>query len=79
MQIQILYFGLLADRIGLSSETMDLTRSLNVSEFRQILLNKYPFLGGEKFKIAINQQLAAEEMDIPLQAEIACLPPFAGG
>ena len=79
MQIQILYFGLLADRVGLSAETFDVASGINVADLRRLLLEKYPYLASEKFKIAVNQQLASEEMDIPFQAEIACLPPFAGG
>ncbi|PWJ60426.1 molybdopterin synthase sulfur carrier subunit [Dyadobacter jejuensis] len=79
MNIQILYFGQIADRIGLSAENFDWTSGLLVSTLREQILAKYPILKDQIFKIAVNQKIMQEDMPIPFPAEIACLPPFAGG
>tara|TARA_R110002124_G_scaffold275831_1_gene446446 strand:+ start:297 stop:536 length:240 start_codon:yes stop_codon:yes gene_type:complete len=79
MNIRILYFGALAEITRESSETLEVEETASVGLVREILINKYPRLGTEKFKIAVNQNISNEADHVPFDAEVALLPPFAGG
>ncbi len=43
------------------------------------MLDKYPAMRDKKFKIAVNQKISEDFVLIETPAEIALLPPFAGG
>lgn len=79
VQVSILYFGMIAEATGQAFESWDSPESLTVGELKNQLLEKYPMLRDRKFQIAVNQQIADEAYPIPPQAEVALLPPFAGG
>jgi len=79
VQVSILYFGMIAEATGQPLETWTSPDSLTVGELKNQLLEKYPMLRDRKFKVAINQQIADDALPIPPQAEVALLPPFAGG
>ncbi len=79
MTLSILYFGLIAEATGQPLETWHSLDSLTVGDLKKDILEKYPVLRDRKFQIAVNQQIADESFPIPPQAEVALLPPFAGG
>lgn len=79
MTVSILYFGMIAEAVGQPLETWASVDPLTVGDLKQQLLAKYPILRDRKFQIAVNQQIVDETLPIPSQAEIALLPPFAGG
>jgi molybdopterin synthase sulfur carrier subunit len=79
MPIHILYFGMLAECTGQHMEIWDLDEKITVQELTQALLEKYPVLRDRKFRVAVNQQLADTQTPVLPGAEVALLPPFAGG
>ncbi|HEV7347883.1 MoaD/ThiS family protein [Telluribacter sp.] len=79
MTLSILYFGMLAEATGHPSETWEVTDPLSVGQLREQLLQKYPSLRDRKFQLAVNQQVADPATPIDTNAEVALLPPFAGG
>ena len=79
MTLSILYFGLIAEAIGNPIETWTSLDPLTVGELKNQLLEKYPMLRDRKFQMAVNQQITSESFSIPSLAEVALLPPFAGG
>lgn len=79
VSLSILYFGMIAEATGQPLEEWNALDELTVGELRSQLLEKYPILRDRKFQIAVNQQIVDEEYPIPPQAEVALLPPFAGG
>lgn len=79
MTVSILYFGMIAEAIGQPTETWTSLDPLTVGDLKNHLLGKYPILRDRKFQIAVNQQIVDEALPIPPQAEVALLPPFAGG
>ena len=79
MTLSILYFGLIAEAIGNPLETWNSLNPLTVGELKNQLLEKYPVLRDRKFQIAVNQQITSDNFPIPPLAEVALLPPFAGG
>lgn len=79
MTLSILYFGMIAEAIGNPLETWNSLDPLTVGELKNQLLEKYPVLRDRKFQIAVNQQITSDNFSIPPLAEVALLPPFAGG
>lgn len=79
MSFQVKYFGMLAEIAGLTDEVWNTGNGMTVGQFRIQLLDKYPGMRDKKFKIAVNQKIAEDFVLIETPAEIALLPPFAGG
>jgi molybdopterin converting factor subunit 1 len=79
VNLSILYFGMIAEAVEQTTENWISVESLTVAELRSQLLEKYPILRDRKFQIAVNQQIVEDSLTVPAQAEIALLPPFAGG
>lgn len=77
MNIEIKYFGMLAELTGCNSEVLEIETE-PISVLKDILFQKYPALKTKDFRIAQNQELVAEDTILTGQ-EIAVLPPFAGG
>ena len=70
---------MVAEATGCAEETILLAPIQSLSELRRALTIRYPALEKMEWRIAVNQQLAAKEQEIPEGAEIALLPPYAGG
>jgi molybdopterin synthase sulfur carrier subunit len=79
MNINILYFGLLAEISGQPKEALPVKENITVSDLKKLLIEKYPEMREKKFKVAVNQEIGDDTSIIPFSAEIALLPPFAGG
>ena len=74
----IKYFGMIEELTQRSEESMDVN-SITPLELRNILENEYPGLGNITYRIAVNGELDRDKEPIPEKAELALLPPFAGG
>ncbi len=77
MQLQIKYFGLLAEITHCDEETIEFSKS-QVSELLEELYLKYPSLKQKDFKVAQNHEIVSTDSNIT-NPEIALLPPFSGG
>ena len=77
MQLNIKYFGLLAEITKCDEEPLSFAKT-SVSELLDELFNKYPELKTKDFQVAQNNEIVTEETLI-LGTEIALLPPFSGG
>ncbi|MBL4663362.1 MAG: MoaD/ThiS family protein [Flavobacteriaceae bacterium] len=77
MNLNIKYFGLLAEISGCSEETMEFSKT-TVSDLIETLFEKYPALKEKDFQVAQNLEITPKEMPIT-ESEIALLPPFSGG
>lgn len=74
---QFRYFGMIAEAIGKSEESILLPqKELDVRSF---IVEQYPQLKNMVFTLAINQQLVDKIPQGFLIQEVAVLPPFAGG
>lgn len=78
IKIEVKYFGLIAEVINCSSELFEIEvdTELNLRDFFEI---KYLTIKDLDYKIAINQQLNDFINRNQNNAEVALLPPFAGG
>ena len=77
MQIEIKYFGMLADITGCHTEELTVS-GRDISGLKKMLLMRYPDFKNKDFRIAQNQELVTD-IDLLTGKEIAILPPFAGG
>ncbi|MEP3837646.1 MAG: MoaD/ThiS family protein [Algibacter sp.] len=77
MHINIKYFGQIAEITKTEEESFEFSGRL-VSELLDTLYVKYDTLKTKSFQIAQNQELISIETKLT-GAEIALLPPFAGG
>ena len=79
MALTIKYFGMLAEKIGKSTEVVDTPATTTVDALRRHLINRHPALDGITFQVAVNLSVAQAETQINPNDEVAILPPFAGG
>lgn len=77
MKITIKYFGLIAEITNCEKEEISFSKK-TVSEFLDVLYQKYPGLKNKDFQVAQNQELVSLDTIITGN-ELALLPPFAGG
>lgn len=80
-QVTTLFFATLRDRVGVKSVEMQIPAQTKVSDFKAILLERFPSLAGlvNHTLISINHEYAFNETVIPNNAEIALFPPVSGG
>ncbi|AWB34093.1 MoaD/ThiS family protein [Orrella marina] len=85
MSVTILYFGELREQISLANETMDIaTDHLTVDGLLSKLIEKgdpwsSALASDEPLRIAINQEMARRDAEIPANAEVALFRPVTGG
>ncbi|MEM7085310.1 MAG: MoaD/ThiS family protein [Bacteroidota bacterium] len=77
MNLNIKYFGLLAEISGCTEEELEFSKT-SVHELIETLFEKYPSLKEKDFQVAQNHEITSREMPITAN-EIALLPPFSGG
>ena len=80
MQINLKYFGLVADITKKKEEVIFFEgNSITLLEVEKRLHETYPELTTTTYSIAVNQTLIHGDTSINNLDEIALLPPFAGG
>ncbi len=77
MNLNIKYFGVLAEITKCSEETLSFSEG-TVGELLAVLQAKYPALGTKDFQVAHKQEIVTKDTKIT-NPEIALLPPFSGG
>lgn len=77
MNLNIKYFGLLAEITQCNEETLSFSKE-TISELLTELFQKYPELKTKDFQVAHQQEIVTKETKIT-NPEIALLPPFSGG
>jgi molybdopterin synthase sulfur carrier subunit len=84
MNIQILYFASLAEKLDCSQERLELAHAaLTVAQLKSHLAERgeqwQKALYDKTTRCSVNQQLSQDEANIPNGAEIAFFPPVTGG
>jgi len=77
MQLNIKYFGLLAEITECSEESLIFNKS-TIGDLLEVVSNKYPELKVKDFQVAQNNEIVTKETLVS-GTEIALLPPFSGG
>src|SRR5271168_3151464 len=81
MRIRVLFFGMLKDLVGGSSDSLDLPEGASVRDVLEHYEKKIPELrkSAASVAIAVNQQYAGMETKLKSDDEVALLPPVSGG
>jgi sulfur-carrier protein len=80
MTIRILYFGRLAEAVGVRQAELELAEGDTLLEtVRQQLVSSHPALDDPTIRVAVNQTLANENLTINDGDELAFFPPVSGG
>jgi molybdopterin synthase sulfur carrier subunit len=77
MRITLKYFGQIAEVTEKQEEQIEIEAQV-IAELLELLYSKYEGLKSKDFQVAQNQELVTNAAEIT-GAEIALLPPFAGG
>ncbi len=77
MQLNIKYFGLIAEITECGEEIIGFSKS-SISELLDVLFERYPALKDKDFQVAQNHEIVTGDATIT-ESEIALLPPFSGG
>jgi MoaE-MoaD fusion protein len=81
MRVQVLFFGILKDMVGQSSERLELREGAAVADLLNYYEGKVPRLGQmlPSLAVSVNQEYAAVDVGLKEDDEIALLPPVSGG
>jgi sulfur-carrier protein len=77
MEINVLFFGVLADVAGTHSKHYRGVESFN--DLRHRIEDDFPELFHYNFRIAVNNEIIDDNPVLNRGDELAFLPPFAGG
>jgi molybdopterin synthase sulfur carrier subunit len=77
MNLNIKYFGLIAEFTNCAEESLEFSKT-SVSDLLEVLYKKYPGLNEKDFQVAQNLEIVSKD-SLLLKGEIALLPPFSGG
>jgi molybdopterin synthase catalytic subunit/molybdopterin synthase sulfur carrier subunit len=81
MRIRVRLFALAKQAAGCDSLEVDLPEGATVAQLRRQLGVRIPQLAGllAQMMLAVNTEYADDEMRIPPEADVACIPPVSGG
>tara|TARA_R110002050_G_scaffold252628_1_gene390865 strand:+ start:20541 stop:20780 length:240 start_codon:yes stop_codon:yes gene_type:complete len=79
MKVNALYFGMIAEKRGLTKEVLEFSDSVTLATLKEKALELIPNLNDINYGIAVNQVMTTDDMDLKDGDEISFFPPFAGG
>jgi molybdopterin converting factor subunit 1 len=79
--MKVRLFARAKDLAGADSVTVDLPPGATVGELRRRIGEHYPALAAllERSALAVNEEFADDSLTVPVNAEVALLPPVSGG
>ena len=81
MQVRVLFFGVLKDLVGRSSETLDLADGARVEAVLQHYSRQAPRFAGilNSLALSVNEEYASADAVLRAGDEVGLLPPVSGG
>ena len=81
MRVRVLFFGMLKDLVGTSSDSLELPEGASVRDVLEHYLSRVHKLKTSltSIAVAVNQQYASAETKLKSDDEVALLPPVSGG
>ncbi|MEZ4358659.1 MAG: molybdopterin converting factor subunit 1 [Kofleriaceae bacterium] len=81
MKIQVLYFAVFRERLGIPDEVLELPSVATVGDAVAALAARHPPIAAlrGRFRVARNQAFAADDEPLADGDELALIPPVAGG
>ena len=79
--ITVLYFAAARERVGQSRESLEVPPGTRVTDVLRLLAARHPSLAPllPHLRVAVNQEFSDAEAMVPAGAELALIPPVAGG
>jgi MoaE-MoaD fusion protein len=79
--LTLLYFAAARERAGLAREVWEVPPGTRVSELLRRLAERHPGLAPllPHLRVAVNQEFSSPDTELPPGAEVALIPPVAGG
>jgi len=80
-QVQVLYFAIARERVGLRDETLPWPAPAPVSELLDLLTARHPELKPllPHLRVSVNREFVTPDSLVPSGAEVALIPPVSGG
>jgi molybdopterin synthase catalytic subunit len=81
MRVNVLYFAILRERLGIDGESLDLPVGADVRAARAEIAARHPDIAAllSRVATAVNQSMAPEAHPLADGDELALIPPVAGG
>ena len=79
MNITVCYFGLLGERRGLSSETLEVSAATPEALYQELDATHGLGLSISDFRVAVNDEFVAWDHPLKNNDNVALLPPMSGG
>ncbi|RKH39146.1 MoaD/ThiS family protein, partial [Corallococcus sicarius] len=81
MAVTVLYFAAARERAGVSRESLEVPEGARVSDVLALLSARHPSLTPllPHLRVAVQQQFVGLDAPVPQDAEVALIPPVAGG
>jgi molybdopterin synthase sulfur carrier subunit len=81
MKVVVKLFAGTRELVGRAEVEVEIRENSSVGLLRKSLLEQYPALGPllPHTMFAINSKYATDEMLLPANSEVACIPPVSGG
>lgn len=79
MNIRLKYFGMISEITEREEETIEIEAHSNVGPLLDLLAHKYDRLNKIQYKVAINESIENENIELNENDLVVLLPPFAGG
>ncbi|MBL8792625.1 MAG: MoaD/ThiS family protein [Planctomycetia bacterium] len=79
--MKVRLFARARDLAGADTIDVDLPAGATVGDLRRLLGRRYPALAGllQHSALAVNDDFADDALTLPVNAEVALLPPVSGG
>lgn len=80
-EIVVLFFAAARERVKLSRESLEVPPGARVADVLRLLAERHPELAPllPHLRVALNQEFVDAEAEVPAGAELALIPPVAGG
>lgn len=80
-KISVWYFGPLRESLGMEQEEWTFAEEPSVALILARMAERYPGVAGllESCRVAVNMAYAGSDMIVPTGADVAIIPPVAGG
>ncbi|MBL4652895.1 MAG: MoaD/ThiS family protein [Flavobacteriales bacterium] len=79
MKVTVKYLGNIAEHLKMEIEYIELPETSTYNGFIEVLNSLHFGLQGFVYKVAVNQKIVTENIQLKDNDEIAILPPFSGG
>ena len=81
MRIKVLYFSSIKDKIGITSENIEIAENSTINDLIKLLSEKYPQIKDslQNSMFAVNEEYASIDQELKEGDTVAIIPPVSGG